>query len=130
MRSLVAAALVVAAAFGASGCRSSGAAAPAGGGAGVAMKIKGYRVVWTRGGKLGYLKTFDVSRPEEPTVELHYVCDLEFRDIGWIANDGQAERYEIPEQKVREAYRESFERVTLPVDTLENQVRRIFGWTR
>jgi hypothetical protein len=130
MKAILAAALVAAAALGAAGCRSSSATAgtrttvydPNT----VDMKIRNYQVIWTRGGKLGYLKTFDVSRPEEKSVRLHYVTDLEFRDVGWIADDGQGERFDYLDPETREARRVAFERVALPVDTIENQIKRIF----
>ena len=91
------------------------------------MEIRDYRVIWTRGGKLGYLQTYAVSEPEGPPVTMHQVLDLDFRQLGWIANDGQGERFVYPAEKVGEAKRTTFDRVTLPVDSLENQVRRILG---
>jgi len=128
MKAILVAALAAAAALGAAGCRSSGgtgSAASAGPDA-VGMRIRNYQVIWTRGGKLGYLKSYDVAKPAESSVIIHYVTDLDFRDRGWIANDGQAERFEYSDPAHREALRSAFERVPLPVDTIENQIKRIF----
>jgi hypothetical protein len=129
------AALVLAVALGAAACRSGGAgrqedpmrSTAAASRDDVDMRLKDYQVVWTRGGKVGYVRTFAVSKPNEPTVDLHYVCGLDFVDMGWVAGDGQAERFVYPEEKIREAKRTSFERETLPADTLENQVRRLLS---
>jgi len=88
-------------------------------------QTKAVRVIWTRGGKLGYIYTYDVAQAGDTPVEMHEVEDLEFRMVGWIANDGHAGRYEYPADKIREAQREPFTVVELPLDTLENQVRRI-----
>ncbi len=121
MRTVIGFALVLSFAAAAAGCRSRAPKEDPG----PAMAIEDYRVIWTRGGKLGYLQTYDVSRPNEPTVRLHYVHDLDFRQVGWIADDGQAERYDYPPSRVAEARRTAFERVTLPVDSMEAQIRRI-----
>jgi hypothetical protein len=126
MRAILVAALVAACAFAAPGCRAGRGAGSRGGGDAVDMSIRQYQVIWTRGGKLGYLKTFAVAKADESAVTLHTVEDLEFRQRGWIANDGQAERFDYGPDRVREAYRAPFERTVLPLDTLENQIRRIF----
>lgn len=91
------------------------------------LDITDYRVVWTRGGRQGYLQTYDAREGEGPTVTLHKVLDNDFREMGWIANDGKGERFVYPPQKVGEALRTSFQREPLPVDTIENQVRRCLG---
>jgi hypothetical protein len=95
--------------------------------AALAKQTKDVRVIWTRGGKLGYLYTYDVAQGEDTPVVMHEVEDLEFRKVGWVSNDGQGGRYDYPADKVREARREPFTVVELPIDTLENQVRRILG---
>lgn len=126
---LVSAFVVAAAALGVAGCRSSaqtGTRTTVYDPNTVDMKLRNYQVIWTRGGKLGYLKTFDVSRPEEKPVRLHYVSDLEFRDVGWVADDGQAERFDYMNPETREARRTTFDRVPLPIDTIENNIKRIF----
>ncbi|MCK6479960.1 MAG: hypothetical protein HUU06_14075 [Planctomycetaceae bacterium] len=94
------------------------------------LAIKDVQVVWTRGGKLGYLKTYDARATDAqgrpgPVVAIHYVEDLEFRQVGWIANDGQAERYAYPPKAEAEARRVVFDRVPLPPGSLEDQVKRI-----
>lgn len=111
-------------ALGASGCRSGGKKAE--GVKAPDMAIKDFKVVWTRGGKLGYLKTYDVSEPGQPKVRIHYVEDVDFRQVGWVADDGQGERFDYPAAAIGEAKRAVFDRIALPVDTIENQVRRIF----
>jgi hypothetical protein len=126
MNRVLAVSLVAAAALGAAACGSTKKGPPPSPGTDLAMQIKGYQVVWTRGGKLGYMRTYDVSRRGESPVEIHYLEDLDFRQVGWVANDGQAERWVYPPTKVAEAKRITFDRVTLPVDTLENSVKRIF----
>src|SRR5262245_61060501 len=65
----------------------------------VDMALKDYQVVWTRGGKVGYVRSFSVSKPNEPTVTLHYVCGRDFVDLGWCSDDGQGERFVYPEEK-------------------------------
>jgi hypothetical protein len=122
---------IAAAALAPSGCRTSkraeGLERPAEYATDLRMEARDYRVIWTRGGKLGFLQTFAVSEPRGPTVTMHHVLDTEFRQVGWIANDGQGERFVYPAERIGEAKRTTFERVVLPVDTLENQVRRILG---
>jgi len=93
----------------------------------LSLRIKDYRVVWTRGGRLGYLQSYDASEAEGPTVTLHKVLDNDFREMGWFADDGQGERFVYPPRKVGEALRTAFQREVLPVDSLENQVKRILG---
>jgi len=123
--------LLAAAALPLAGCGSSkpapGPQRPPEYGSDLRMDIRDYKVIWTRGGKLGYLQTYAVSDVQGPAVTMHQVLDLDFRQLGWIADDGQGERYVYPAQKVGEAKRTTFERVPLPVDSLENQVRRILG---
>lgn len=121
MRTAIGFALVLSLAAAAAGCRSRAPKEDPGPG----RSVQDYRVIWTRGGKLGYLQTDLVSRPNEPKVRLHYVLDLDFRERGWVADDGQAERFEYPPSRVAEAQRAPFERVALPVDSLEAQIRRI-----
>ena len=126
MRSLPFAALLLAAVAAAPACRSAKEERvqepPV---ADVQSRPLDYRVIWTRGGMLGYVRTVELSRPDEPAVPVHTVLDLDFVERGWCANDGQGERYDYPEKKIREAKRTVFDRVVLPSDTVENQIRRI-----
>lgn len=115
-------ALALGGVVGASGCAASGGSGDI---KGPDMAIKDVQVIWTRGGKLGYLDTYDVSERNQTAVTLHYVEDLDFRKMGWIADDGQGERFAYPESRLGEAKRTVFERVPLPKDALENQIRRI-----
>jgi len=125
MKAIHAAILALSAALGAAGCSSSGEkAAPPN----MGMEIHNYQVIWGRGGKLGYLRTYDVAPRNEAPVRIHYVLDLDLRtDRGWVSDNGLGERFEYPQPKIREAYRSPFERVVLPVDTIENQIKRILG---
>ncbi|MHC4923633.1 MAG: hypothetical protein ACYTG4_06080 [Planctomycetota bacterium] len=91
-------------------------------------EVTEFQTVWARGvGMVGYVKTYMVSNPPDAPVELHFVEDMDFREMGWITNSGKGERYQYLEEKQASAHRAAFKRVELPVDTLENQVRRIFG---
>ena len=129
MRAILPAALAVAVSLCAAGCTTtaaedSAAAGPAAGGVG--MTLRDYQVIWTRGGKLGYLRTYDVAGPNETPVQIHYVLDLDLkRERGWVSDNGLGERYDYPESKIREALRTSFERVALPADSVVNQIKRI-----
>jgi hypothetical protein len=127
VKAILASALVLAAALGAAGCGTTGEGTSAGGDdGGVGMTISNYEVIWTRGGKLGYLRTWDVSRTRGDSVPIHYVLDLDLvTERGWASDNGLGERYEYPESKIRESRREPFERVTLPEDTKLNQIKRI-----
>ncbi len=131
MKAILSIALAVAAGLGAAGCGSTAPAGASPAPAGVKMTIRNYEVIWARGGKLGYLRTYDVhdpARPEEASVPIHYVLDLDLKtERGWVSDNGLGERYEYPAQKVREARRAPFERVQLPVDSLHNQIKRILG---
>ena len=133
MRSILAIALAVAAGFGAAGCGSTGGGGSGGSasGPGVRMDIRNYQVIWARGGKLGYLRTYDVtdgSKESGAAVPIHYVLDLDLKtDRGWVSDNGLGERFEYPAPRMREALRSPFERVTLPVDSVENQIKRILG---
>jgi hypothetical protein len=125
MKAIHAAILAMSAALGAAGCASPAEKAAAGN---VAMEIQNYQVIWARGGKLGYLRTYDVAPRNESPVRIHYVLDLDLKtDRGWVSDNGLGERFEYPERKIREAYRSPFERVVLPVDSIENQIKRIIG---
>ncbi|HEU4394220.1 MAG TPA: hypothetical protein VFS92_01565 [Planctomycetota bacterium] len=129
-RVLVLALAVLAAAPAAAGCARKRAAEgerPKEYASRLELDIKDYRVVWTRGGRQGYLQTFDAREGEGPTVTLHKVLDNDFREMGWIANDGKGERFVYPPRKVGEALRTAFQREPLPVDSIENQVRRCLG---
>jgi hypothetical protein len=126
VKAILASALVLATALGAAGCRSRGAGTSPGGEDDVGMALTNYQVIWTRGGKLGYLRTWDVARGKETSVQIHYVLDLDLRtERGWVSDNGLGERFEYPESKIREARREPFERVTLPEDSIQNQIKRI-----
>ena len=132
MRPILAVALAVAAGLGIAGCGSTGDKDAAGGApakGAMAMTIKNYQVIWARGGKLGYLRTYDVvdpARPQDTPVPIHYVLDLDLKtDRGWVSDNGLGERYEYPAKRVREAYRAPFERIQLPSDTIHNQIKRI-----
>jgi hypothetical protein len=129
MRSILAVALAVAAGLGLSGCKAPQETVETSGKVG--MTIRNYQVIWARGGKLGYLRTYDVAdagRPGEKPVPIHYVLDLDLKtDRGWVSDNGLGERFEYPADRVKEAYRAPFERVALPADTIENQIKRILG---
>jgi len=134
MRPILAIALAVAAGLGVAGCGTTGGKDAAGGSSaegGVGMTISNYQVIWTRGGKLGYLRTYDVaevSSPGETPVPIHYVLALDLKtDLGWVSDNGLGERFEYPAQKIREARRTPFERIQLPSDSIENQIKRILG---
>ncbi len=129
MRASLGLTLVLGLACCAGGCRSSSSReAPV---VAPEMAIKDVQVVWTRGGKLGFLKTYDMAAKNQdgrmgPRVTIHYVEDVDFRRLGWIANDGQAERFDYPVTAEAEAKRVIFDRVPLPPGSIEDQVRRIF----
>jgi len=134
MRSVLAAALILSVGFGAAGCRSAkttpGGTAPASSAkekTPLRRDIQEYRVIWTRGGKLGYLKTYAYSRGPDTPVRVHEVENLENRQVGWITDSGEGERFDFLDPSKRASRRVEFERVPLPTDTMENQVRRIFS---
>jgi hypothetical protein len=126
----IAAVLLLSAAAAAAGCGSTKdpapGAAPSAADAPV-RKIKASRVIWTRGGKVGYLQTYDMAPAGGSPVEIHYAEDLDFRERGWVANDGQGVMFRYPEDEIREAFRAPFFEDPLPTDTIENNVKRIFG---
>ncbi len=124
MKSILVAALVLSAAVGAAGCSSS--RGTAGNPDGMGMTITNYQVIWARGGKLGYLRTYDVAMAKESPVPIHYVLDLDLVTTrGWVSDNGLGVRYEYPKSKIREAFRAPFEEVTLPEDSKMNQIKRI-----
>lgn len=134
MRSILVVALAVAAGLGAAGCGSTGSGVSSDttmAAGGIGMTLTNYQVIWTRGGKLGYLRTYDVAdtkRPGESSVPIHYVLDLDLKtERGWVADNGLGERYEYPSDEVREARRLPFERIELPSDSIHNQIKRILG---
>ena len=131
MRAILAVALAVAAGLGSAGCATSDREPTATTSGKVGMTIRNYQVIWARGGKLGYLRTYDVAdaaRPGERPVPIHYVLDLDLRtDRGWVSDNGLGERFDYPADRVKEAYRAPFERIPLPADSVENQIKRILG---
>ncbi len=128
--------LAVALALGAMGCQSRGEMAASrdgsGGGAArtgpaLAERPLAYRVVWASGkGRVGYVETREMARGPDRPVTRHVAMDLEFVEVGWYTDAGDGVRYDYPQTSVKSAFQEQFLPETLPVDTLDNQVRRIF----
>ncbi len=129
--------VALALALGLAGCSAPGTA-PAGGGGEEARlrkketplrrEIRDYRVVYARGmGKIGYLLTYSVSRGPDSPVTMYFAEDLGNREVGWVGEDGQGERWDYTPERESAARKEPFRAETLPKDDLEHQVRRIFG---
>jgi hypothetical protein len=94
----------------------------------IRREIVGYRTVWLRGsGKVGFVKTYAVSEGTAAPVVIHFCEDTENVERGWVGDDGQGVKYAALENRTGAARREAFDAQDLPVDSLENQVRRILG---
>jgi hypothetical protein len=91
-------------------------------------EIVGYRTVWLRGsGKIGFVKSYAVSEGTAEPVVIHFCEDVDNIERGWVGDDGQGVKYASLENRTGAARREAFDAQDLPVDSLENQVRRILG---
>ena len=78
-------------------------------------------------GKVGYMKVFDVTEAGGPVYQWKYVYDLDYNELGFIDQFGNAYRYHELPQVSKEAQKETMKVTELPADSTERNTMRMLG---
>lgn len=131
MHRLIASAALAATLLAAAGCRSTltdERVHQIHSGALISRSLKSYHLVYSENDrKVGYLKVFDVQEGGGPTYPWRYVYDLDFNELGYIDQFGNAYRNVPYGTFQQEIHDKSFRVDRLPADTLEANVMRMLG---
>ena len=78
-------------------------------------------------GKVGYMKVFDVTEAGGPVYQWKYVYDLDYNELGFIDQFGNAYQYhQLPEVSQR-AQQETMKVTEMPADSTERNTMRMLG---
>jgi hypothetical protein len=97
-------------------------------GAGIRQKVTGYyTIVSAHTGKVGFVKTYDVSDFGGSPYEWKYVYDRNWKELGFIDQFGKAYVYDYYSPS-EQAFRNEVLRLSvLPSDSIERNVMRMLG---
>ncbi len=88
--------------------------------------VKSYHVVYSANrGKVGYLKVFDVVEGGGQPYEWKYVYDLDFTELGFVDQFGNAYLYKPYTEFEQDIHRRSLRVMRLPADSAERNVMRM-----
>jgi hypothetical protein len=95
-------------------------------GAGIRRRVTGYyTIVSAHKGKVGFVKTEDVSDFGDVPYEWKYVYDADWRELGFIDQFGKAYRYHMYSPSEQAFQNKALRLSVLPSDSIERNVLRM-----
>ena len=97
-------------------------------GALIRKEVRSYEVIDSaHRGRVGFLKTYDVTEGGGPSYPWRYVYDNDWNELGFIDQFGSAYAYHVYTPSEQAQQNETLRAMRLPSDSIEDNVLRMLG---